>query len=318
MPSSPSSGGMLSSWAVATRDKVESKLIDIPFNSGKRRPGDAFERSLWAAFSSYDTLPTVPTKSASLERPKKSPVVHLPPLDPTRFPRLSTAARPSPQPNELSDFTSPQQLAKARRVAARRAREAARKAELDTIARAADTALADERAPARLKEIFKRWDENGDGRISLAEAEAMYQDAMTELMPPAEPAANDDAEDATPPPPPLGCAWLKLEKKPDDGLELKIEKLAEILESGKLEFTPEEVRQACPRQACPRHICPTSALFSSHYDSHPARMRRTDPRVFSPLIDLPTDRPIDRPMFVSSSHRSCPGACPPRLSARCL
>ena len=81
-----------------------------------------------------------------------------------------------------------------------------------------------------------------DGRISLAEAEAMYADAMTELMPPVEP--PEPEEDNIAPTETLGSHWRRLDSKPDNGdLELKIEKLAEDLEGGQLHFAPEEVRR---------------------------------------------------------------------------
>ena len=109
MPSSPSSGGVLSSWAVATRDKAEERY-DIPFASPGRRRGaaDLIERSLYRAFASYDKLPVVvraPGQAAV--KPKRSPTIHLPPLDPVRFPRLT-----NPEPNELSEFNTEQQLRK--------------------------------------------------------------------------------------------------------------------------------------------------------------------------------------------------------------
>lgn len=159
----PSSGGMLSSWAVSTRDKVEAKaLVAIPLSGGKRHPGEAIERSLWAKVSSYDRLPALPSRhAAATDKPQKPTMIHLPPLDPIRFPRLSTAMLPESPANELSAFTSPKQIAKARRAAALRAKQMSRKAELDAIARAAEVAVADEKAPARLKEVFKRWDANG-------------------------------------------------------------------------------------------------------------------------------------------------------------
>ena len=252
MPSSPSSGGMLSSWAVNTREKAEEKH-DVPFASPRRRgPADLIERSLYRAFASYDKLPTVvrATASETPGKPRRAPTIHLPPLDPVRFPRLT-----NPEPNELSDFTSERQLRKQRKEKEKKRRQLARQAELARIARAADAALADER-PYRLSEIYKRWDTNGDGRISIGEAEAMFDDAMSELMPPS---PTKEEEEETPaeaePAFVLGCEWRLLEGgRPDEaeaegggagggagGVELRIEKLSEALEAGKLTFTAEEL-----------------------------------------------------------------------------
>ena len=204
-----------------------------------------------AALSMYERLPPIESasevaaKAAAAKRRANAKVLHLPPLDPVRFPDIS-----NPEPNELS-FASPRkpkELRRLERAERKAAIAAARKVESDKLAAAA-AAVLDERDPGfRLAAMYKRWDENGDGKIDFSEMEENARDEMKEISAPtkeeqkaeAEARAAEKEAKAAAAAAALCLQWTKLDAKPEGGREIANDGLSEALDGGKLIFEAEE------------------------------------------------------------------------------
>ena len=131
-----------------------------------------FEDFMDSAFSRYSRLPAIPDRAGSLRWMEGLPVkkraprlfVHLPPLDPIRFPTLH-----NPTPNGLAlDPTDD-----LRRKPAAPAVEEEDEAEMTVSERLAAALRANS---ARVLDLFRLWDENDDGEVSKAEFVRAFQE----------------------------------------------------------------------------------------------------------------------------------------------